>query len=59
MDINISLEQGKQFKKLQKNIASKTKIKEAYSNNYLNSVINNETKQFVSLQKKQKKDLII
>jgi hypothetical protein len=54
MDINISLEQGKQFKKLQKNIATKTKIKEAYSNNYLNSVINNETKQFVSLQKKTK-----
>jgi len=54
MDINISLEQGKQFKKLQKNIATKTKIKEAYSNNYLNTVVNNETKQFVSLQKKTK-----
>jgi hypothetical protein len=58
MDINISLEQGKQFKKLQKNIIKKTKIKEAYSNNYLNTVVDNETKDFIHLQKKTREGFV-
>lgn len=57
MDMNISLNQGKQFKKLQSKIKKDTVIKEAYtnkskenSNNYMENVINSQTMDFVSLQ---------
>lgn len=57
MDINISLDQGKQFKKLQSKIRKDTVIKEAYTNkskinssNYMENVINSQTMDFVSLK---------